>query len=193
MKQSAKTTLLGLSVISLTSLSLISCNPPPSNNFKADSSTQYFSNLQKLCGKTFVGETAYPKDPEHDFAGKKLVANFESCSNNEIRIPFTVGEDHSRTWIISRTEKGLLLKHDHRHHDGTPDEITMYGGYAGDYKGAEGTALSQNFLADEHTAQLIPAASSNVWTLSFDPEKQSLTYNLERHKKPRYKAILVQK
>jgi hypothetical protein len=25
-------------------------------------------------------------------------------------------------------EEGLQLKHDHRHEDGTPDEVTMYGG-----------------------------------------------------------------
>ncbi|NVJ66065.1 MAG: hypothetical protein HWE16_06225 [Gammaproteobacteria bacterium] len=152
--------------------------------------TQFYQNLMQLCGKTFVGETIYPEDPSHDFAGKKLVAHFKSCSPQEIRIPFTVGEDKSRTWIISNTNKGLLLKHDHRHKDGTPDEITMYGGYAGKYKESNGSELSQHFLADEHTATLIPAAASNVWTLAYDPQKEQLTYYLERHQKPRYKAIL---
>ena len=41
-----------------------------------------------------------------------------------------VGEDRSRTWILTLSEKGLLFKHDHRHPDGTPDKITMYGGWA---------------------------------------------------------------
>ncbi len=150
----------------------------------------YYKSLLELCGKTFVGKTSYPLDPDHDFAGKKLVAHFKSCTNNEIRIPFSVGEDKSRTWIITNTSQGLLLKHDHRHKDGTPDEVTMYGGYAGEYKNSKGTNLKQHFLADEHTAQLIPAAQSNVWTLSYDPESKQLTYNLERHQKPRYEATL---
>lgn len=173
------------------SLSIIACSNKVSNkDFSINSQTDYFANLTKLCGKTFVGESDYPKDPNHDFAGKKLVAHFKSCNGQEIRIPFTVGEDKSRTWIITKTDKGLLLKHDHRHKDGTPDEITMYGGYAGNYKNSEGTGLKQHFLADEHTAKLIPDAKSNAWTISYDPAKQELTYYLERHKKPRYKAIL---
>lgn len=158
------------------------------------SQQDFFNNLSSLCGKTFVGKTIYPQDPDHDFAGKKLVATFASCTDKEIRIPFVVGEDHSRTWIISKTSSsqstGLLFKHDHRHHDGTPDEITMYGGFAGDYKSQQGTAFKQYFLADAYTAELIPAAKSNVWMMEYNPQTQELTYYLERHEKPRYKAIL---
>ncbi|MRX27107.1 hypothetical protein [Kangiella sp. HZ709] len=159
---------------------------------KADTAMQdaYFQSLILQCGKTFVGKTVFPDDPNHDFAGKTLVAHLQSCTDKEIRIPFQVGEDKSRTWIVTKTEQGLLLKHDHRHKDGTPDEITMYGGYAGSYKGSKGAPFKQHFLADKYTAKLIPAASSNVWTISLDPEKMQLTYDLERHQKPRYKAIL---
>ncbi len=151
----------------------------------------YFQRLSMECGKTFVGKTIFPDEPNHDFAGKTLIAHLQSCTDQEIRIPFQVGEDKSRTWIITKTEQGLLLKHDHRHKDGTPDEITMYGGYAGNYKGSNGGPFKQHFLADEHTAKLIPAAKSNVWTISLDPEKMEITYDLERHQMPRYKAKLT--
>ncbi|NVK21468.1 MAG: hypothetical protein HWD86_03025 [Kangiellaceae bacterium] len=157
------------------------------------SENAFFANLKSLCGQQFVGNTAYPDDPSHDFAGKKLVATVKSCSDTEIRIPFVVGEDHSRTWIISKTEQGLLLKHDHRHHDGTPDEVTMYGGFAKDYKDEQGTEYKQFFHADAHTANLIPAAQSNVWMLEYKPDSQELVYYLERHQNPRYKAILKEK
>ena len=117
-----------------------------------DSRERFFEALAGWCGATFEGQSSFP--PEGPFAGQLLVATIAECSENELRVPFAVGEDHSRTWIITRGSEGLLLKHDHRHEDGTPDEITMYGGWAT----GEGSALSQSFAADEHTKALIPEA-----------------------------------
>jgi len=144
----------------------------------------FFQNLTKLCGQRFEGETEFPPDPKHPLAGKKLVMIVESCSAKEIRIPFNVGEDKSRTWILTLTDKGLLFKHDHRHPDGTPDRITMYGGWAA----PNGTQHLQRFPADAETAKLIPEAVTNVWTLEIIPEKQQFTYYLERNNQPRYRA-----
>lgn len=147
----------------------------------------FFNNTKDLCGEVFTGASTYPDDPDHDFAGKKLVADFADCSEDEIRIKFAVGEDHSRTWVITKSDKGLLLKHDHRHADGTPDEVTNYGGWANQ----AGSAYQQYFEADEETATLIPEASTNVWMLSYDPETKVLTYDLKRHNEPRYQAQLT--
>jgi hypothetical protein len=147
---------------------------------------QFFENVRKLCGSTFEGVTEFPQDPNHDFAGKKLVLRIEKCGDDEIRMPFRVGEDTSRTWILTLRDNGLLLKHDHRHADGTPDEVTMYGGWAK----AGGTATQQSFPADEETAKLIPDASTNEWTLTLDLENGTFRYSLERHAKPRYSAVL---
>jgi hypothetical protein len=88
------------------------------------------------------------------------------------------------------THQGLLFKHDHRHEDGTPDRITNYGGFSGSYKGEAVTGTKQFFHADDFTANLIPDAKSNVWMMEFKPETQELVYYLERHQKPRYKAVL---
>ncbi|KAA3639683.1 MAG: hypothetical protein DWP95_09995 [Proteobacteria bacterium] len=147
----------------------------------------FFNNMKTLCGEVFVGASTYPDDPDHDFAGKKLVADFADCSNHEIRIKFAVGEDHSRTWVVTQSEEGLLLKHDHRNPDGTPDELTNYGGWANQ----SGTDHKQYFEADQETAELIPEASTNVWMLSYDPDTKVLTYDLKRHNEPRYQAQLT--
>jgi hypothetical protein len=147
----------------------------------------FFNSLSKLCGERYEGKMTFPKEGQDAFAGKVLVATLDSCTDNEIRIPFHVGEDRSRTWIVSKTENGLQLKHDHRHEDGTPDEITMYGGLAGN----NGSSLSQSFFADEHTATIIPAASTNVWTITLSEDTSSLTYYLERHSAPRFSAELT--
>jgi hypothetical protein len=92
----------------------------------------------------------------------------------------------TRGQFFTRPEGGLQLKHDHRHADGTPDSVTNYGGMAR----VGGTALSQSFPADPFTAKLIPAAGSNVWTVSLSADRRTLTYHLERDGKPRFTAEL---
>jgi hypothetical protein len=88
----------------------------------------------------------------------------------ELRIPFHVGEDRSRTWVITRTGTGLRLKHDHRHEDGSEDVLTQYGG---DTVGP-GTARRQEFPADQHSKDLfvrenIPQSTTNIWAVEVVP------------------------
>jgi len=155
----------------------------------ADAAALFFQNVRKLCGQRFEGATEFPKDePGHPLAGKKLIISIEQCSDNEIRIPLQAGEDKSRTWILALREGRLLLKHDHRHADGTPDKVTMYGGWA-----AEGDANRQRFPADSETAKLLPEAATNIWTLEIDQANAQFVYALERNGRPRYKAIFILK
>lgn len=161
----------------------------PSQKLTPGYQERFFNHLAELCGAVFEGYSSFPDDPEHDFHGQLLTATVARCSENTIRIPFQVGEDRSRTWIITRTPNDLTLKHDHRHSDGTPDEITNYGGTTTAY----GSEFSQSFPADAYTAELIPAAATNVWTITLSEDKQQLTYYLERNDQPRFKAILNRK
>lgn len=144
----------------------------------------FFNNLSKMCGQRFEGATDFPQNADHPMVGKKLLMSVGPCDKKEIRIPFHVGDDKSRTWILTLGEKGLLFKHDHRHPDGTPDKITMYGGWAA----AKGTPHLQRFPADPDTIKLIPEAATNVWTLQLIPEKHQFMYYLERNSQPRYRA-----
>lgn len=163
-------------------LALAAASPAPAD---ASAATLFFQNVRKLCGQRFDGATEFPlDDPGHALAGKKLTISVEQCSDNEIRIPLQAGEDKSRTWILTLREGRLLLKHDHRHADGTPDKVTMYGGWA-----VEGDANRQRFPADSDTAKLIPEAATNVWTMEIDTAKEQFIYALERHGQPRYKAV----
>lgn len=156
---------------------------------KADPKAEFFARLAAMCGATFEGASVFPRDAGDAFAGKKLVAHVASCTANEVRVPFIVGADRSRTWVFSKTAAGLELKHDHRHEDGTPDEQTMYGGMAND----KGNGVAQSFEADAYTAKLIPAASTNVWTVTLAQDGKSMSYYLERDARPRFKAELVRK
>lgn len=146
----------------------------------------FFNRLTSLCGARFEGRSVFPEDPGDAFRDQLLVAVVETCSEEEIRIPFLVGKDHSRTWVLKKTAHGLQLKHDHRHEDGTPDEVTLYGGTAIN----PGTHISQSFPADAYTAELIPEAATNEWFLSLSKDAGEMTYYLERHNEARFKAIL---
>ncbi len=174
------------SAIYLIALSIMSVGPSL-NAEEPIVAHAYFDQLTSLCGSRYEGEMTFPENGQDSFAGKLLVAEFSSCSDAEIRVPFRVGDDTSRTWVFSKTEQGVRLKHDHRHKDGTPDEVTEYGGDSM----AGGTASKQSFPADAFTANLIPEAATNVWTVSVSDDKQTLTYHLTRHAKPRVTAVLT--
>ena len=125
----------------------------------------FWTRLTALCGRAFAGRAVASVPPDTVMGRAALVMHVRSCSRETIRIPFHVGENRSRTWVITRTSNGLRLKHDHRHEDGTPDAVTMYGG---DTRG-DGSASRQDFFADSATAVLVPAARTNVWTIEVTP------------------------
>lgn len=136
----------------------------------------FWQALRALCGRAFAGRVVESTSAtDAALAGQRLIMHVRSCGDTEIRIPFHVGENRSRTWVITRTATGLRLKHDHRHEDGSEDKVTQYGG---DTAGA-GEAGEQSFPADAFTANLLPAARTNVWTLRVAPGK-TLSYRLVR-------------
>lgn len=142
----------------------------------------FWNNLQKLCGQAFSGAIVADTSPSPDFTGKSMIMHVRSCEKNRIRIPFFVGEDKSRTWVLTRKGNRIELKHDHRHKDGTPDKVTMYGGTTNNV----GEATRQFFPADEQTTMVVappagtaPSAAANVWWIELVPGEY-FTYNLRR-------------
>ncbi|MCC5915353.1 MAG: hypothetical protein JJU46_13325 [Balneolaceae bacterium] len=149
---------------------------------------QFFSNLFSLCGEVFVGESTYPDDPEHDLVDTELRVNIETCTPERIAVNlFRDGDTWHATWIIENREDGLHLYHDHigdKEYEEGEEPLTGYGGYADD----QGDATTQFFPADDHTAEILPEASTNVWMMSMNLEEESFIYYLERHNEPRFRA-----
>lgn len=139
----------------------------------------FWASLTALCGNAYGGSVAESEPPDTVMGRAALVMHVRRCEGDTIRVPFHVGDDRSRTWVITRTATGLRLKHDHRHADGTPDSVTMYGG---DTQGA-GDPTRQDFHADSLTASLIPAARANVWTIEIRDGR--FAYALRREGTPR--------
>lgn len=140
--------------------------PPDEQAVSEDSHAAFWSNISALCGNAYTGRMTVGGPGDADLASSELRMHVRRCSTDTLRIPFHVGDDRSRTWVLTRTDGGLRLKHDHRHDDGSEDSITQYGG---DTRGA-GTAYQQEFHADSLTASLIPAARTNIWTIELVPD-----------------------
>ena len=147
------------------------------------STDAFFDQLKSLCGKTLEGKIVADQPPpaaDDPFVGKRLVMHVRDCEDGEVRIPFAVGEDRSRTWIVTKTQSGLRLKHDHRHADGTPDELTMYGGDTL----SRGTSRRQSFPSDAETVALFTkqdrlVSVPNVWSLEMN-DARTFVYELRR-------------
>lgn len=145
----------------------------------ADPQQAFFASLSALCGKAFEGRVVSTDAADADMRAQQLVMHVRDCTADTVRIPFHVGANRSRTWVISRTASGLRLKHDHRHDDGSEDKLTQYGGNTA----GPGTATRQEFPADAYsksmfTAQSLPQSLPNVWAVEVSP--QAFVYELAR-------------
>lgn len=142
----------------------------------------FMGRIARHCGQAFEGRvvTNEPPQPDDAFAGKRLVMHVRSCDPQQIMIPFHVGEDRSRTWVLTRLADGLRLKHDHRHEDGSDDAVTMYGGDTN----STGTETRQEFPVDAESIAMferegLAASVTNTWAMEVEAGKRFL-YELSR-------------
>jgi len=147
----------------------------------AQAHRQFFEQLRSLCGQAFEGRVVQDQPKSGSGFEGRLLMHVRRCSEREIQIPFHVGDNHSRTWIISQTGSGLSLKHDHRKADGRSDASTMYGGHTRD----AGWPQLQSFPADPYSQELflrqgMAASVGNTWQLLINTELKSFSYRLLR-------------
>ncbi|MEZ5896397.1 MAG: hypothetical protein R3C40_02445 [Parvularculaceae bacterium] len=151
-------------------------------NDAAATADVFLGALGAHCGKAYSGRVVSDDPQDDDFVAQNLVIHVRTCSDDEVRIPFHVGEDRSRTWVITRTDAGLRLKHDHRHQDGSEDTLTQYGGDS-----ARVTTTRAEFPADEYSIEMfrregLEASTGNVWAVEITP----VTYAYELSREGRF-------
>ena len=163
--------------VAAAALTLSACASTPDAVSPQDA---FFANLGALCGQRFEGRVTTTDAADADFRSQRLLMHVRDCSAKEIRIPFRVGEDRSRTWVVTRTSAGLTLKHDHRNPEGEPDGLHWYGGNTI----SGGTAERQEFPVDPFSIELFNAgnaavSTTNVWAMEVHPG-QAFVYELRR-------------
>ncbi len=171
-----------IAVIATSFIGLAVCASTPTES--APPVDAFMARIAMHCGKAYEGRIIAnePKPTTPDaFEGKRLVMHVRGCDApmGRIEIPFHVGEDRSRTWILTRTSSGLRLKHDHRHEDGSPDDMTMYGG---DSRGIGGPER-QEFPVDAESIAMfkrggLNASVENTWAMEIHP--RTFVYELAR-------------
>ena len=147
----------------------------------------FLARIADHCGRAYEGRIIAnePAQDEDPFEGERLVMHVRECSDDEVKIAFHVGEDHSRTWVISRVAEGvegmegLRLAHDHRTEDGNPAETTMYGGDTA----SMGSSTRQEFPVSEESKAMFEAgdmavSTSNTWAVEIEPDR--FLYELTR-------------
>jgi hypothetical protein len=125
----------------------------------------FWDGIRALCGYAYEGTAIHAPTSDTTFVGHRLVMHVSACSDVEIRIPFHVGDDRSRTWVLRRLPAGLELKHVHRYEDGTESTNTNYGGRTA----AAGTAHRQEFPADAISIAAVPVRATQWWFLEHYP------------------------
>ena len=165
-------------IAAISALALSACATLPTAAPQQDA---FMANLNALCGQRFEGRVVTTDPADASFTRSRLLMHVRDCSADEVRIPFWVGDDRSRTWVISRNdERGLTLKHDHRDPEGKPVGLHWYGG---DTTSA-GTANRQDFPVDDFSIELFTAGDSavsttNVWAVEVHPGRM-FAYELRR-------------
>ena len=140
----------------------------------------FMARLNALCGQRFEGRVVTDDPADADFRDNRLVMQVRDCAADEVGIPFAVGEDRSRRWVVTRTAAGLRLKHDHRDEQGVIHGYHMYGG---DTAGP-GTAERQEFPVDRESIEQFVAggatvSTTNVWAVEVHPGRM-FAYELRR-------------
>ena len=140
----------------------------------------WWSHLTALCGNAYAGALTSEDPVDAGFAAQSMTMHVRRCEERRLEIPFHVGKNRSRTWLLTRTERGLRLQHDHRHEDGSEDTVTLYGGHTE----APGTEIAQHFPADAYSRELfeaeaLAASVANVWSMEIVPG-QRFSYILRR-------------
>lgn len=165
---------------------------PPATPPSDTPADRFLSAIAAHCGKAYVGRVVanqpVPTTPDA-FDGKMLVMHVRGCAQpaQRMEIPFHVGADRSRTWVLTRTAGGLRLKHDHRHADGSPDAVTMYGGETVD----AGSETRQAFPVDAESIAMfrregLTASIENTWTMEIGPAM--FAYELTRPNGRRFRV-----
>ncbi len=152
--------------------------PPP----KRSTHDVFYAQLRVLCGKAYAGYLTVGTEPgDREFGEADMTMHVRDCSDDEIRIPFNVGENRSRTWIVRRVDGGLTLHHRHLDEAGDIHEPNGYGGRTR----SDGSVKRQVFVVDEATKAKLPETKFNVWAMEVHPGK-TFAYELQRPEEERF-------
>ena len=158
---------------------IASCGGPvqQTNEFEKTVNDTFYERFRELVGEKFSGHQVYIREDMESWSDLELVMYVREFHHNVIYIPFRVGDNTSRTWTLYReADSRIRLRHDHRHDDGSPEDLTLYGGYTS--HGSD--EYTQIFPADAYTCNMLQAICDNEWTMMFNKDLTTFSYILKK-------------
>jgi len=178
---SRKNTVASVLVAGIAAFGLTACGPTTetqSSGYVAEQ-TAFMAQFKPFCGQAFAAKIVQDNQPSPAW-DYPLVVHIRDCEDNVVRMPLHVGDDRSRTWVLTQHADYIDFQHIHLHEDGSADAVSPYGGQTL----AAGSAQLQAFPVDDASKALfiengLDVSVTNTWTIQFVDE-QTMSYQLSR-------------
>jgi len=160
---------------------------PPGNDFGASNPQRaFFDALAERCGDEYPGRAVIAPESDPTFRPAFLGMVIASCTENQIRIPFLVDGDDTRTWVLTLDDDGLLFTHEHMLEG---DTLSSNSGWGGRAEWGTGTAAFQHFPDHRWDPARVPEENRSHWRMRLDPEHGQFVYYLDRGVVPDYRLV----
>jgi hypothetical protein len=146
----------------------------------------FFNALAERCGDEYPGRAIIAPESDDTFRPAFLGMKIATCTGDQIRIPFLVDGDESRTWILTLDDEGLLFTHEHMLEG---DTLSSNSGWGGRAAWGTGTALFQHFPDHRWDAAQVPEERRSHWRMRLDAEHGQFVYYLDRGVSPAYRLV----
>src|SRR5690606_37918767 len=89
-----------LGLLTSTTIQAQTASSKASSEVVSSPAREFWKRLTAHCAKAYEGRSADGIN-QPDFEGKRLVMHVRYCDATTIQIPFFVGDDRSRTWVLT--------------------------------------------------------------------------------------------
>jgi hypothetical protein len=146
----------------------------------------FFEEIAARCGDEYPGRAVIAPETDDTFRPAFLAMRIESCTEEEIRIPFIVDGDESRTWVLTMDGGDLVFTHEHMLEG---DTLSSNSGWGGRAAAGTGAAHFQHFPDHRWDPATVPEERRSHWRMRVDPDHGQFVYYLDRGTTPAYRLV----
>jgi hypothetical protein len=162
------------------------CGTAPLPDTVANPQRAFFDHMRAHCGEEYPGRAVIAPASDDTFRPAYLGMRIESCTADQIRIPFIVDGDESRTWVLTMDNGDLVFTHEHLLEG---DTLSSNSGWGGRAAAGTGTEWFQHFPDHRWSPDRVAEENRSHWRMRLDPEHGQFVYYLDRGTTPAYRLV----